>query len=106
MKEQKYLFEEIESEIGRKTISRIEIPDYITGNLRHVLWEWQKKALQYFLAFDDPEYEIEKSLNEPTHLMFNMATGTGKTLLMAALIKPKIILSIKIILNTFFAKIL
>lgn len=76
----------IESEIGRKTISKIEIPEYITSNIKHDFWYWQKEALQYFFAFDDPEYEFEKPINEPTHLMFNMATGTGKTLLMAALI--------------------
>jgi len=76
----------IESEIGRKTISKIEIPEYISNNLKHDFWYWQKEALQYFFAFDIPEYEFDKSLNEPTHLMFNMATGAGKTLLMAALI--------------------
>jgi len=76
----------IESEIGRKTISKIEIPEYIISNLKHDFWYWQKEALQYFFAFDDPEYEFEKPVNEPTHLMFNMATGTGKTLLMAVLI--------------------
>ena len=86
MREKNYLFEEIESEIGKKTISRIGIPDYITGNLKHNFWIWQKEALQYFIAFDEPEYEFEKESNEPTHLMFNMATGTGKTMLMAALI--------------------
>lgn len=76
----------IESEIGRKTISKIEIPEYITSNIKHDFWFWQKEALQYFFAFDDPKYEFEKPVNEPTHLMFNMATGTGKTLLMAVLI--------------------
>lgn len=76
----------IESEIGRKTISKIEIPEYITSNIRHDLWYWQKEALQYFFAFDVPEYEFEKIAKKPTHLMFNMATGTGKTLMMAALI--------------------
>jgi len=76
----------IESEIGHKNISRIVLPEYITSNLKHDLWYWQKEALQYFLAYDDPEYEYEKPANEPTHLMFNMATGTGKTMLMAALI--------------------
>jgi len=86
MDKQKYLFEEVESEIGRKTITRIEIPDYITDNLKFNLWDWQKEALQYFIAYDNPDFEFEKSENEPTHLMFNMATGTGKTLLMAALI--------------------
>ncbi|MFH1956985.1 MAG: DEAD/DEAH box helicase family protein [bacterium] len=76
----------VESEIGRKTISKIEIPEFISSNLKHDFWYWQKEALQYFVAFDALEYEYEKPLNEPTHLMFNMATGTGKTLLMAALI--------------------
>ena len=80
------LQELIESEIGRKTISKIALPEYITSNLKHDFWYWQKEALQYFLAFDDPQYEYEKPANDPTHLMFNMATGTGKTMLMAALI--------------------
>ena len=80
------LQELIESEIGRKTISKIELPDYITSNLKHDFWYWQTEALQHFLAFDDPQYEYEKPVNEPTHLMFNMATGTGKTMMMAALI--------------------
>ena len=76
----------IESEIGRKSISKIAIPEYITRNLKYDFWRWQAEALQYFFAFDDPTYEFEKEATEPTHLMFNMATGTGKTLLMAALI--------------------
>lgn len=80
------LQELVESEIGRKTISKIELPEHITSNLKHDFWHWQTEALQYFLAFDDPEYEYEKPANEPTHLMFNMATGTGKTMMMAALI--------------------
>ncbi|MCL4497247.1 MAG: DEAD/DEAH box helicase family protein [Deltaproteobacteria bacterium] len=80
------LQQNIESEIGRKNISKIEIPEYIISNIKYDFWHWQKEALQYFLAFDDPKYEFKKSTNEPTHLMFNMATGTGKTLLMAALI--------------------
>jgi type III restriction enzyme len=80
------LQQHIELEIGRKTIFKIELPKYITSNLKHDFWYWQKEAMQYFTAFDDPEYEFEKTANEPTHLMFNMATGTGKTMLMAALI--------------------
>lgn len=80
------LQELIESEIGRRTISKIELPGYITSNLKHDFWYWQKEALQYFTAFDNSEYEFEKPANEPTHLMFNMATGTGKTMMMAALI--------------------
>lgn len=80
------LQQKIESEIGRRTISKIEIPEYITSNIKYDIWYWQQEALQYFLAFDDPEFEYEKPANEPTHLLFNLATGTGKTLLMASLI--------------------
>ncbi|MCK5122561.1 MAG: DEAD/DEAH box helicase family protein [Candidatus Pacebacteria bacterium] len=65
-------------------ISKPEIPAFIAENIRHNLWRWQKEALENFLT---QEKIKEKENNfEPTHLMFNMATGTGKTILMAALI--------------------
>ena len=65
-------------------ISKPEIPVFIGENLQHNFWRWQKEALENFLTQEKIE---EKENNfEPTHLMFNMATGTGKTLLMAALI--------------------
>ncbi len=58
-----------------------EIPKYITDNLKHSLFSWQKEALENFLYYQNPKSNLKKN---PTHLMFNMATGTGKTLLMAA----------------------
>ncbi len=58
------------------------IPEYITSNLRHKLFEWQEEALKNFLAYQDKK---DKLSNEKyTHLMFNLATGAGKTLLMAS----------------------
>ena len=59
-----------------------EIPSYITSNLKYSFFDWQEEAFQYLLL---NEKRIEGK-NEPTHLMFNMATGTGKTLLMASCI--------------------
>ena len=59
-----------------------EIPDYIKSNLKYSFFDWQEEAFQYMLL---NENKI-KEKNKPTHLMFNMATGTGKTLLMASLI--------------------
>ncbi len=65
-------------------ISKPKIPVFIIENIRHTFWLWQKEALEIFLT---QEKIKEKENNfEPTHLMFNMATGTGKTMLMAALI--------------------
>ena len=65
-------------------ILKPEIPSYVTDNLKYDFFEWQKKAFENFLTYKFiKERETPK---EPTHLMFNMATGTGKTLLMAAAI--------------------
>ena len=63
-----------------------EVPDYIKSNLKHNFWYWQKDAMQYFDVFEKRKDKFVENINESTHLMFNMATGTGKTLLMGALI--------------------
>ncbi len=46
----------------------------------------KKSALQHFIAYENPDYDLIRDLSSPTHLLFNMATGTGKTLLMATLL--------------------
>ena len=61
-----------------------DIPNYISKNLKHTLFDWQKKAIEYFLIEMKSSQRRQKVI--PTHLMFNMATGSGKTLIMAAAI--------------------
>ncbi len=81
MTEIKNLYEtiDIQKEAIRKYKPEIlEIPKYISENLKYEFFDWQKKAFENFLIY---EADYKK---QPTHLMFNMATGTGKTLLMAA----------------------
>ncbi len=65
---------------------KYNVPDYITSNLKHDFWYWQREAMQYFYVFKRRRHKFVADLNQPTHLMFNMATGTGKTMLMAAFI--------------------
>ncbi|MGL2600443.1 DEAD/DEAH box helicase family protein [Helicobacter pylori] len=57
----------------------IELPTHITSNLREELRDYQKQAIYNYL---------EKRQSHPTqkHFMFEMATGSGKTLVMAGLI--------------------
>ncbi|GAA7955615.1 DEAD/DEAH box helicase family protein [Helicobacter pylori] len=57
----------------------IELPTHITSNLKKELRDYQKQAIYNYL---------EKRQSHPTqkHFMFEMATGSGKTLVMAALI--------------------
>lgn len=63
-----------------------DVPEYIKSNLKHDFWYWQKEAMQYFDLFEKRKDKFLDDVNEPTHLMFNMATGTGKTMMMASLI--------------------
>ncbi len=60
-----------------------DIPEDITANLAPSieLRPYQSKALERFLFY----MEDEEERPQPTHLLFHMATGSGKTVLMAAL---------------------
>ena len=55
----------------------VQIPSYITQNLNKDLREYQITALKHFY--------LQRKNPQTNHLMFNMATGSGKTLIMAAL---------------------
>ncbi|WRE19902.1 DEAD/DEAH box helicase family protein [Helicobacter pylori] len=57
----------------------IDLPTHITNNLKKELRDYQKQAIDNYL---------EKRQFNPTqkHFMFEMATGSGKTLVMAGLI--------------------
>jgi type III restriction enzyme len=80
----KYLFEDLNERAYKLRLKYPEIPKYITDNIKFELFDWQNDALLNFLNFEQVKDAEEDYY--PTHLMFNMATGTGKTLLMAAVI--------------------
>lgn len=82
------LYEKIENQKEVLDDDSYAIPDYITNNLRYPLYDWQKAALENFLIHEKlRQKKISKGeVVPPNHLMFNMATGSGKTLVMAALI--------------------
>ena len=62
---------------------REDIPEYITKNLRYPLRPYQEEAIGRYLYFKDHDATY------PEQVLFNMATGSGKTLLMAAIILEK-----------------
>lgn len=80
----KFLHEIISDKMRDYRLNYSEIPAYITDNLKFNLFDWQSKALLNF--FDYLKIKNIENASSPTHLLFNMATGTGKTLLMASLI--------------------
>ncbi|GAB2499342.1 DEAD/DEAH box helicase family protein [Alkalibacterium psychrotolerans] len=57
-----------------------EIPGYITDNLGHDLRPYQQEALEHFIFAQESD-NANMSFN---HLLFHMATGSGKTLVLAA----------------------
>ncbi len=57
----------------------IELPAHITSNLKKELRDYQKQAIHNYL-------ERRRSNPFQKHFMFEMATGSGKTLVMAGLI--------------------
>lgn len=60
----------------------IEVPSYIIENLKYDLRHYQEDAIKNFIYWDTKD----KKRLEENHILFQMATGTGKTLLMASLI--------------------
>ncbi|WP_437342157.1 DEAD/DEAH box helicase family protein [Helicobacter pylori] len=64
---------------NKENNEEIDLPTHITSNLKKELRDYQKQAIYNYL---------EKRQSNPTqkHFMFEMATGSGKTLVMAGLI--------------------
>lgn len=81
---QEYLYQKIEKKVIANTSWYKSCPDYIASNLRKELplRDYQSNAIRNFISF----YEDLSLKNSPTHVLFQMATGSGKTLLMAGLI--------------------
>ncbi len=78
-----FLFNKIESDPGyQQWALDYVIPDYITDNLHPTkkLRVYQQGALKHFIWL----YEQDRA--RAKHLLFNMATGTGKTLVMASVV--------------------
>lgn len=76
-----YLFETIDSIIKSGLVQVPTVPEYISDNLSKniKLREYQKEALIHTFMYLDSEL----SKNKQTHILYHMATGSGKTVIMA-----------------------
>ena len=84
MMSEQFLYERLTNafEFG---VSKPEMPDSITQNLHpaYELRSYQVEAFARFLHCLNNDFPNKR---KPLHLLFNMATGSGKTLIMAGLI--------------------
>ena len=67
-------------EFGRQEINSKELPQYFSTSLSRVLRPYQEECFRYFTTFVSKQF-AGKPLRP--HLLFHMATGSGKTLVMA-----------------------
>src|SRR5690554_109754 len=79
-----FLYDILLQEFGKRAISQVEVPAHITDNLRFGQRPYQVEAFQRFILCHSENFEGKP--HKPLHLLYNMATGSGKTLVMAGLI--------------------
>jgi len=78
-----FLYDQLIHEFGKRAISQIPIPAHISDNLKFSQRPYQQEAFQRFILCHSENFTGKPSL--PLHLLYNMATGSGKTLVMAGL---------------------
>ncbi|PJK24548.1 restriction endonuclease subunit R [Enterococcus mundtii] len=76
------LHKKIETQFASAFTDVPDVPEYITDNLNHQLRPYQMQALRQFI------FTQERDISDMSysHLLFHMATGSGKTVVLAAAI--------------------
>lgn len=69
---------------GQLNIAQTQLPEYFeTGlNPSKRLRPYQEECMKYFLTYMNPDKNFDGKERSP-HLLFHMATGSGKTMMMA-----------------------
>ena len=82
----KELHQVLTEELGKRNIEATAVPMTITDNVNPLfpIRDYQLDAFKYFLNYWSESFEGKPRQNH--HLLFHMATGSGKTLIMAGLI--------------------
>ena len=79
-----FLHEIFNNSIAKKALAQVDVPIWITDNLKFKQRPYQVEAFKRYLYLD--QEDLEEKPQKPYHLLYNMATGSGKTLIMAGLI--------------------
>ena len=78
-----FLYDTLVREFGKRELSRTIVPNYILDNLKYAVRPYQIDSFQRFILCSNEDFDDKP--NKPFHLLYNMATGSGKTLIMAGL---------------------
>ncbi|MFP3593913.1 DEAD/DEAH box helicase family protein [Chryseobacterium sp. SIMBA_038] len=78
-----FLHEIFNNTFARKALAQVILPNGMIDNLKFGIRPYQEEAFKRYLYTEQENFD-EKP-NKPLHLLYNMATGSGKTLVMAGL---------------------
>ncbi len=80
-----FLYDTIKGYFGERTIKQTSVPNYITDNLKPGFGQrpYQLESFQRYILCHIEDFDGKPK--KPFHLLYNMATGSGKTLIMAGL---------------------
>ena len=78
-----FLYSIFDNPFARKALEQVIVPNYIADNLKFDIRPYQEESFKRYIYSDLEDFEGKP--NKPYHLLFNMATGSGKTLVMAGL---------------------
>lgn len=80
-----FLYDTLVQEFGKREISRVVVPNFITDNLKSGYGQrpYQMESFQRYILCHTEDFKGKP--RKPFHLLYNMATGSGKTLVMAGL---------------------
>ena len=78
----KYLQDTLREEFGKRSIADVEMPKYFAISLNPMmkLRPYQEECFKYFITYWENDFDAKEL---KPHLLFHMATGSGKTLIMA-----------------------
>lgn len=78
-----FLHEIFNNPFAKRALAQVDVPNWIADNLKFGQRPYQIEAFKRYIYLDLEE--LEEKPNKPYHLLYNMATGSGKTLIMAGL---------------------
>ena len=80
-----FLHEIFNNPFAKRALAQVDLPIWISDNLKPGFGQrpYQIEAFKRYIYLD--QEDIEEKPKKPYHLLYNMATGSGKTLIMAGL---------------------
>lgn len=80
-----FLHEIFNNPFAKRALAQVDVPMWIRDNLKPGFGQrpYQIEAFKRYIYLD--QEDLEEKPKKPYHLLYNMATGSGKTLIMAGL---------------------